>query len=591
LLFIFLFSAAQLIAAEKIIPVRCEASSEDKESVLSSVFDGRLNQQGWIGAISMEPQWLIVYFSKPETVRAMDIYSGTKNIDAIENFTVQVPDNRGWKDLPGTRIFINQNKNLRISFSTPIVSEKFRILVDAPGSGKQARIREWTFWKSGDDELPLVRVLSPRTFPPVNKPVFDLNSNLIFLNQSGFNTEWPKRFTAPLTPDGTKFSIIRRDDPTKVLFIGLIRQQIGDFSTFCPRDKDVQYIIKIEGGGLKQGISDPFCIAPFWMQRVTLEPMMRFFVDDRSMLGTIFGGFCVQPWRDSPAYAYSLPSLVHLFLSNPSFYLQQQVEMNWKNDFARVFDHPADFLFDHDWAFEVPGSQGSEAAGMYDPVTVAERIRKEIPAPLGEKVPDIIQLIQWGAAWWLTQPAHSDHSNVPLGIHAETISEFASFLYALPWMESYIQKEFSDRVAKYAFEQWEPVGLLKIDKRPGHFKGHIAMGWTILPNLMMHEVAKRMGRGDAAKYLQAAVKQAEWITDSVDFNDPLLTKGLRMSEHKTMNGLVTLLRYYPEYAPKGLTEKVREWADIIISRSDNLWDFRKYDNGANWSLPRIVPGQ
>jgi hypothetical protein len=158
-------------------------------------------------------------------------------------------------------------------------------------------------------------------------------------------------------------------------------------------------------------------------------------------------------------------------------------------------------------------------------------------------------------------------------------------------MESYIQKEFSDRVAKYAFEQWEPVGLLKIDKRPGHFKGHIAMGWTILPNLMMHEVAKRMGRGDAAKYLQAAVKQAEWITDSVDFNDPLLTKGLRMSEHKTMNGLVTLLRYYPEYAPKGLTEKVREWADIIISRSDNLWDFRKYDNGANWSLPRIVPGQ
>ena len=63
-----------------------------------------------------------------------------------------------------------------------------------------------------------------------------------------------------------------------------------------------------------------------------------------------------------------------------------------------------------------------------------------------------------------------------------------------------------------------------------------------------------------------------------------------MSEHKTISGLVTLLTAYPEAAPEGLAEFLREWADVAISRSDNLWDFRKLQRQALEPSPVRCPG-
>lgn len=586
LVFLMLVSvfSTKIYAAEKIKALKCEVSSEGKGSTLLAPIDGKsttwVDFTEWRSEIAKDaPQWIIVSFQHADTVRAMDIYSGNREKDAIMNFCVQIPDGENWKTLPDARFFMNSCKHLRITFATPVSSDKFRLWIDDGGKSYQSIIREWTFWKDGNDVLPRVLVIPPWRESETHRYPVDRKRNLVFLNQSGFNTDWPKRFTAPLTADGARFSITSQKDSTKVLFKGVVKNKIGDFSIFKPQNTSDQYVIKVESDSLKPGFSDPFYIAPFWMQRVTQEPMLRFFVDDRSIVGTVFGGNCVHPWRDSPCYAYSVQSLIHLLLANPSFYLQQPVEMDWKNDLDKVMDQPHDFLQSLDWGFD------------YDPIVLAQKIRKEVPAPIGKNVPDIIQLIQWGTAWDLTQPAQNDHSNLKFGIYPETISEFAFFLYALPYMKPYISKEFSDRVAKYAFEQWEPIGLLKLDKRLGHFKGFTAVGWTILPNLMMYEVAKGMNRNDASRYLDAAVAQAKWVVDSVDFKNPIVTKGVRMSEHKTMNGLVTLLRNYPDKAPKGLVEKLTEWTDIIISRSDNLWDYRKFDNGANWSLPRVMPGQ
>jgi hypothetical protein len=74
---------------------------------------------------------------------------------------------------------------------------------------------------------------------------------------------------------------------------------------------------------------------------------------------------------------------------------------------------------------------------------------------------------------------------------------------------------------------------------------------------------------------------------NLDWNDPRTTKGHRMSEHRTIPNLVWLLQKYPEQAPAGLKEKIAAWVDVAISRSDNLWDYRRYDLAGHWSIPKI----
>jgi hypothetical protein len=119
------------------------------------------------------------------------------------------------------------------------------------------------------------------------------------------------------------------------------------------------------------------------------------------------------------------------------------------------------------------------------------------------------------------------------------------------------------------------------------YKGRHAPGHSIQPNLMLYEVAKREGHIDARKYLAAAVEQANWIVENLDWNDPRTTKGHRTSEFKTITGLVWLLQKYPKESPAGLQAKVEEWAGVAISRSDNMWDFRRFDLQEHWTIPKL----
>jgi hypothetical protein len=91
---------------------------------------------------------------------------------------------------------------------------------------------------------------------------------------------------------------------------------------------------------------------------------------------------------------------------------------------------------------------------------------------------------------------------------------------------------------------------------------------------------------DASLYLAAAQKQAAWIMANLDLKDPRATKGQRMSEHRTVPGLVWFLQNHPEKAPAGLKEYIASWADIVIRRSDNMWDFRRFDLEQHWTIPR-----
>jgi hypothetical protein len=143
---------------------------------------------------------------------------------------------------------------------------------------------------------------------------------------------------------------------------------------------------------------------------------------------------------------------------------------------------------------------------------------------------------------------------------------------------------------------WAPATYLTVEQITGNnpmggrlhpYKGRHAPGHSIVPNLLMYEVARRDGLANPDRYLDAAVKQAEWIVQNLDWNDPRTTKGHRMSEHRTIPHLVWLLQNYPERAPTGLKEKITAWAEVAADRSDNLWDIRRFDDEDHWTIPKL----
>ncbi|MPZ21833.1 MAG: hypothetical protein GEV06_28750, partial [Luteitalea sp.] len=80
----------------------------------------------------------------------------------------------------------------------------------------------------------------------------------VLLNQSGFNTDRPKRFTAPGAEDGARFTVVGRDGTVR--FHGTIQGGVGDFSDFGPTDgRDFRVVVEGAMGG---GESVPFGIGP-----------------------------------------------------------------------------------------------------------------------------------------------------------------------------------------------------------------------------------------------------------------------------------------------------------------------------------------
>ena len=207
--------------------------------------------------------------------------------------------------------------------------------------------------------------------------------------------------------------------------------------------------------------------------------------------------------------------------------------------------------------------------------------------PYRPDAPDIVKLMHWGADVIVTQ-----------GITHELLkSQLAYFLYAWPVLKDYLPAQNYAVVRDYAFAKWpessadrkypydesDDHNLLALKTRVGTTKGAYPPGFSIEPNLLMYEVARRDGRADAERYFEAARAQAAWMVANLDWQDPLTTKGQRMSEFLTLTGLAHLLRQYPDRAPAGLRDKIDAWADVVIRRSENLWDFRKLDDGDKWT--------
>lgn len=378
---------------------------------------------------------------------------------------------------------------------------------------------------------------SPSDRPePMGAGITDTETQAIHLNQSGFDARKTKRATITNVPDGTPFLIKTKADGSSV-FSGAVNGQLADFTPFQSSGE-----FYMECAGIK---SYTFSVGKYWTQRISVGPTLRFM--DQSRSDVFLAGQNGVAWRDSHQFSFELESLTQQYQANPSAYERMAKGIS-----------------------NLATSQYTELRTQTEP--------------------DIIWLMKFGVQryWDLWKNQGKKH-------HALIKAQLPYFLALYPDIKQYVSEAFYTKIRDFAVEVWaDPQSnyhwyetasfhtlttnnnLLEVQPSIGGIKGEKPPGYAIRPNLLMYEVALRDGLANPQQYKDAAINNAKWLVESVDLDDPAMTKGQRMSEYVTMQGLAYMLEKYPELAPNGTREKINRWVDVMIARSNNLWDLRKY---------------
>lgn len=523
---------------------------------------------------------------------------------ATSEFHLESWNGSSWNSIAGTNVSGSTGEEHVLTFISPVSTDRIRIVNDntAGDDSGRLRIRELALW---NEDLPLYTGM---TGPGILDPTGS-NTPIVSLNQIGYQSDAPKRFTAPIAEDGSAFEITTEADPLTVLFTGTITDGLGDFTAFQPANPGPYILTYVHEGNPVS--SFPFLIQSDLIEDKLVPPAIKFMIDSRSGVGTDASGYGGNPWRDGTYYSFEIPSLIYLHLN------AREVSENTTNG----LDYAADKAlveapnFREDFRFTTQDRDYGDGQG--DVVDTLEDYYATFDPPL-PGCPDALNAVHFGLGFTMLRPSTKEPAGDPLPrhFHSQTREWFAWFLYAWPEIRTHFPDSFYEECRDFTFANWaassgindstvnnnrpSPLDIDPLwetssygghDKHP--FKGRHAPGHSILPNLLLWQVALREGRSDANVYLAAAQAQTQWVIDHLDWTIPAATKGHRMSEHKLMPGLVHFLRQHPNEAPAGLAAKIEEWADIMISRSDNMWDFRRYeltdvdnDGVVDWTLPK-----
>lgn len=489
----------------------------------ANLTDGKLtNESRWVSA-SGGPHTLTLTWAAPVTLGCVQLATGWLNEGEWGSAFQTAVLSASGAELATVRN--NAQAVVEVKLAAPVTTKTLLL----------------TFPDDATVRLVEVRVFAPAaSYPALVLPGAAPPRSVVplLVNQAGYDTESPKRFTAPTLPDGTPFTVVQAGKP---IFRGTVQRGVGDL-TPVKQGK----VVVIQAAGLT---SDPFEIAPLLPLRASLDPALRFFVDNRSLVGTHPSAYGGCAWRDGTYYSYEVPSLVMLYLANPSFFDQAKREVRWE-------PLAADFK-----PVAARGDAGAlEAARAYF-------AQLEPPKPAA---PDLVKLIHWGVGWSCVKPESEDPSGDPKGrqVHPQTVEQLAFFLYAWPQLSRWLPESLYQRARALAEKHWRRAVYTEV----GDFKGRECPGHSILPNLLLG-------------YTEVALAQARWVCERLDPADPKVTKGQRMSEHMLLTGLTQALPH-----AEGLIRPwLARWADTVLARSENPYDFRKYDE-TNWTLPRFTAG-
>lgn len=209
------------------------ASSQRAEGPASFAIDGLVSDASrWLAAEDDAKPWIELAFPQPQKVGMVDVFSGyltgNSNGDSLKDFDISVEKEGTWESDAAWQIRNNNQTSKRIYIDRDKVS-KIRIALTQKGP---ARIREIAVY----DNKEALGLLDVGAAGQVEQFfAIDLRQHQIGLNQIGYLTARPKRFTAPLSADGTEFTVQAGD---QIAFKGKIENGIGDFSAFQPADSE-----------------------------------------------------------------------------------------------------------------------------------------------------------------------------------------------------------------------------------------------------------------------------------------------------------------------------------------------------------------
>lgn len=504
------------------------ASSSQKEFNPARAIDGELSASStWKSKLGEEASWLIVRLPGATEIVKIEV-DLAEDLPVLKEFKLQIMHNGNWQNV--TEVKENQQNRISLALEKPVLSDRIRFFA---GANQVVGISELGIYG--------------REY--VDSTALDVRK--ILVNQSGYNLNRPKRFSAPTLASAAHFELVDLTSG-KTVFESSMQNHVGDFSAFNPHSRQ-EYLVRIQGHE-----SFPFRIGVNWLERVTYRNMVDFMIGARHYLGTTDAIRSLSwAWRDGDFFNWAQQSMVSLYLANPVAFERMEQTIHY-----------------------IPNDSFPEAyRGKWGALE-----------PYAENTPDLVQLIHWDADVKISQKLD----------HEMQKAELAYFLYAWPYLKRWLPKQNFDVVYEYLKDDWEKEtvsehsttkydlspshNLLALKMKLGTTKGELPPGHSIIPNLMMYEVAMQNGESDARKYVDAAFHQLDWMIKNLDWNDPMTTKGQRMSEHITMRAFAYFYTRYPDKAPEGLKEKVEEWANVALSRADNYWDFRKYSQ-EEWTPP------
>ncbi|WP_105016408.1 hypothetical protein [Polaribacter porphyrae] len=539
-----------------------EIFPDDNTEKLKNINDGIIDSNIWESKRKNSNYSFVINFSADFVIGGSHIYLPVNKSVDFEKVSFQYYEKGEWSNFEGGTAFLKSSNLLSIVFSKTASTSKIKINFT---NASNLAISEITVWGTKVPDLWYGVSKGNEKFIP--------KRHWVCVNQVAHNINAPKRFTVPTANADLVYYVVEKESD-KVLFKGTLKNKIGDFTKFKPKTNSFskEYFIRVKDSIFGDSDSYPFLVAEEAIQKTAYQSAVDFMNDARSMVGTHPSAYGGCPWRDGAYYTFEVPSMVMMYLSNPEVFEKMKVSINYNKEKEKILSSSFN-----------PTKEPSDKKAL----SIIQSYYSELENPKDLKAPDIIQMIRFGIGWYLLDPNTKDPSGDELGwqIHNQTVEQFAFFLYGYPAYQKYISHSFYNKVLQKTLKLWDETGLFKVITKIGTPKGRHCLGHSILPNLLMYEVAKRENLSTANLFLEAAYNQTKWVIENVDWKDPKYTKGQRISEPRLITGLSHFQKNYPEFAPKGLLKKINAWSKEVIRLSENEWDFRRYDLNKNWTLP------
>lgn len=161
----------------------------------------------WVSKDVAGPHWLELRLPASFRIGSAHVWTGWGEKSAVRNFELEAWIDQRWLPIAGSRVRKNRKVGRRVLFDRPVETARVRLVCEDKG---RVRVKELLLWPAGV-ECPALRVgLEGVPRAP------DMGQHHVFANQMGYDEAGPKRFTAPISPDGTRFEHRRKSDGARV---------------------------------------------------------------------------------------------------------------------------------------------------------------------------------------------------------------------------------------------------------------------------------------------------------------------------------------------------------------------------------------